>query len=963
MPALYETCVHDIDTPVDVLIAMQSEQALAAQREQIIAMQSDQARTSGPRRVRMDIRTWKSIERADQDAWDKISDVGKAAILNYATNRAAASNGQSRNRTANSHDIIFEEEPGPAHPAPEVEVSTHQTQARQQKQARFSPNPSLAEHPHNKKSLLQMATSKTSKEETATPKQHDINMLLSQPSKKTQNPVREASSHETYIRRSEHTPYEVNVHELHVADGEDQKMLKTLGLLADSDEETGPAETATVTHPPTERAKRLADQEEISDDDFYDTMRQYKEYTDAIDVSQSLRSSRVPTRTQHQHSTLTDSIPEGPHGHMSGRYKHVQKPSPAKDRIVWEKTTGTYTLQPPEPGFNLQDYLSDQDESDVEQQDMDARIQRATGDLESPRDVHDDTPTGHPERPLIPTDVILSEPRGSGRYVEVLTKDELNRYSKAQLVDLVYGLLLEKATTVDTDTSGLNETQSDATTEVTPRNMLPKGPVEMDQTMPPGHSVAKEGMSHPADPVEKRNASPPGNPIMTLASGVDLPILSTIKTRRQVGASPARHARLPTKESLMTTGATTQGDHATTTEAPSEHRQGATTPTRANVPADPPGTPPEQHDDELSTKSTSRDITAPPSITCLGPSTPTPNGGDDGIAEPEDADDGINNVVDGGNAAGTDDDDGDSVPELMPRSAPDDSSDDDSTVPPSLHRHHEGFVLDVSDPLMQIEWDLPPAAKEAIQATMNDDSSASKSDPTHSEIPPTPQVITTVQDGHSPGNTSDRASSLSTETLTTTPGKDADSSGFVEHESRRTRRNRARKHRKQEAKRLREQKRTESTQRNKAESLRKCDGETRKQAAADTKQENLAVQENLRQEEHAQAALNKVIQETESGGVLGKLGVFGGACSLLSPRKYTPQDSPSTEDDYSPNTTVSVASRHDPDSPYVPESSSDNAVSSGHGASAIDDEHTKNSESTSAASNTQAADFSEAGSA
>ena len=79
-----EVCVHDIDTPLSALLEVNN------------------TNTSRPqtRQVRLDKKTWRSLTREDQTAWDTVSDQGKRAIIEYVPQKT-----DSAQRSVKTHDL------------------------------------------------------------------------------------------------------------------------------------------------------------------------------------------------------------------------------------------------------------------------------------------------------------------------------------------------------------------------------------------------------------------------------------------------------------------------------------------------------------------------------------------------------------------------------------------------------------------------------------------------------------------------------------------------------------------------------------------------------------------------------------------------------------------------------------------------------------------------------------------
>ncbi len=207
----YEVEMHDMDTPLD----------------QLMVMQTNMTASKGPRPVRLDLATWKSLSKKDQKAWDQVSESGKHKVLSYAANNPDRfKSGPTSNRPSaqvrppqgtarraiNTHDMfLFDDDP----PKVETQVSVHEQTtddhqdclAANHEQAKPSVKPTAKKTtPPPTQNLLDMATRKTSQ-----PKGIDINHVLSQPSKTKQAKPRTASKHEIYMTRGD---YEISTHEI-----------------------------------------------------------------------------------------------------------------------------------------------------------------------------------------------------------------------------------------------------------------------------------------------------------------------------------------------------------------------------------------------------------------------------------------------------------------------------------------------------------------------------------------------------------------------------------------------------------------------------------------------------------------------------------------------------------------------------------------------------------------------------
>lgn len=171
---IYQANVHDHETPIELLINKTEQE---------------------PKRPRVDFNTWKSLSNDDQLHWDKISDSGKSAILNYATKKSTNNQGilktsdkktrfasdVTKQRHVNSHEQFENPTPNEEHNSsgPTIEVSTHQLVPRAKEHNDFD-------------DILTMATTKTTT--ASKPNAHlTINSIMSTPT--ANNPT------DTFIKR------------------------------------------------------------------------------------------------------------------------------------------------------------------------------------------------------------------------------------------------------------------------------------------------------------------------------------------------------------------------------------------------------------------------------------------------------------------------------------------------------------------------------------------------------------------------------------------------------------------------------------------------------------------------------------------------------------------------------------------------------------------------------------------
>ena len=150
----HEANVHDMDTPVEELLAFQGSQSFSKNR-------SNNSR--GRRRVMMDITAWRALSPEDKKSWDTVTDEGKRTILDYGGKSAIAkAKAESTNdqRQANTHEF----EPDLEDDTPPPPYETVENQSLEASSA--------------------ISSSKSvSFEDKTTDMQANVNMLLSQPTK------------------------------------------------------------------------------------------------------------------------------------------------------------------------------------------------------------------------------------------------------------------------------------------------------------------------------------------------------------------------------------------------------------------------------------------------------------------------------------------------------------------------------------------------------------------------------------------------------------------------------------------------------------------------------------------------------------------------------------------------------------------------------------------------------------
>lgn len=154
---------------------------------------NDFSKNGPPRKVRMDFQTWKSLDKEDQEHWDKVSDDGKGKILKYAAKRPTNSNDSARDnnnnsRSVNSH-LIFDNN--------KENENTIETQVHQHSQR---------SHPD----LLDMATNNEASENAKHYAGAHISNIMSK--KVPTNKETKITTHE-FVKRSHAPMLEFNTHE------------------------------------------------------------------------------------------------------------------------------------------------------------------------------------------------------------------------------------------------------------------------------------------------------------------------------------------------------------------------------------------------------------------------------------------------------------------------------------------------------------------------------------------------------------------------------------------------------------------------------------------------------------------------------------------------------------------------------------------------------------------------------
>ena len=184
--------IHDEETPIEYLIN-RNEQG------------------QKPRRTRIDYNTWKNLQKHDQEAWNKMSDEAKEAILSYAMKNMSGNKGvlknsekrtrfssdKNRPRRANTHEQTNDDNPTEDNSPPTIEASTHQILPKTHNKANVP-------HSSNFDNILTMAKTKTTSK--SNPNAHiTIDKILAS----------EANAHEQYYTRSDYH-LEAFVHKVNI---------------------------------------------------------------------------------------------------------------------------------------------------------------------------------------------------------------------------------------------------------------------------------------------------------------------------------------------------------------------------------------------------------------------------------------------------------------------------------------------------------------------------------------------------------------------------------------------------------------------------------------------------------------------------------------------------------------------------------------------------------------------------
>ena len=381
----YEAQAHDIDTPVEELLVMQTDS------------RPSNRKFNGPFQPRLDHTTWDSLASDDQTKWDEVSNDGKGKILGYVKRKtlAAAQNQQQQQtrpppvpkRSTNTHELgsITEDTPQNSNSNP-LEVSIHQQRqtAKQQDPIKSTLVPQAAP-----KDLLTMATQKTTAAEAE--RHLSINHVLSQgtkkqvkfhkPSKKT-----EVSTAE-FMPRSPFTPYEIDPHGtdngygLEINSHEFDYSKIPLQSEYEQDDDSSEVETdgndlqASTQGTQTQTAATLIDFSQIPlqseyEQDSYETDSGEASNADTqeaarkdapLDLSQLYASVPLLNEDSPDLSKLIEGIPlqdqskseesfadkntNARFGQMSGIYKKVSKPEPMKDRVRYNHDMVKFQLQ------------------------------------------------------------------------------------------------------------------------------------------------------------------------------------------------------------------------------------------------------------------------------------------------------------------------------------------------------------------------------------------------------------------------------------------------------------------------------------------------------------------------------------------------------------------------------------------------------------------------------------------
>lgn len=351
-----EVGVHDMDTTIDQLEIMQNEGYKSRN-----GFKKGGFNNGGPRKVMMNVSTWKSLPPSCQKAWDMIADESKTKILTYAENRAKRSSDDSNKLTVNNHTVIFEPDDPP--PNSTLEVGMHRIEEAIDDTDRTD---NMLLHAATHKTVLKK-TPRSAKTISANASYYeglDINQMMSQPS----------TNSKTVPTPKKNVSYDISTHETNDLTNmvDDTDHFATRGDLELDDDEMAPEETYGLevnVHKINEAEWFVDGGDELDDEDaMIAAILASEEFADVIaaperkaaakedaTVRQDIPSSRLVNskenieddemeRLTEQLSTMNtieeiddmilDKYTSPLQDKMTGRYKAVSKPIKMMDRIV-----------------------------------------------------------------------------------------------------------------------------------------------------------------------------------------------------------------------------------------------------------------------------------------------------------------------------------------------------------------------------------------------------------------------------------------------------------------------------------------------------------------------------------------------------------------------------------------------------------------------------------------------------
>ena len=334
IPFSYEAEVHDIDTPIEHITVLQTDQYRRNGNTK------DSSRSaSQPRKVRVDFATWNKLTKQDQDKWDDVSESGKSTLLTYAAKNPdkylqvselpnvhksammRVSQKSQDKRSLNNHELLFEDEEDD-----KIDVQTHEHDL-------ISFEQPISQERKTAPNLLEMATQKTKKVDF-TASNMDINHVLSASKKKSP----QVSVHEQYMPRSVNTPYEINVHRFEFlgemleipSDNEDDQATQgnsqtsEVATLPSTNQETPEATTKIIDY----FSPGAFDEETLKKHAREETEVKYSDILSPEEIKDPRHSREYELEEQESDKKLP-----GDPNYMSGKFSEVKKPVPMKDRI------------------------------------------------------------------------------------------------------------------------------------------------------------------------------------------------------------------------------------------------------------------------------------------------------------------------------------------------------------------------------------------------------------------------------------------------------------------------------------------------------------------------------------------------------------------------------------------------------------------------------------------------------